>query len=197
MVKDWLPQRIALHRTQLEGVRARHKESWAKNIASSVSELVPDLGPASQGDIAALRGRIPALPDEYIDFVSLCEGFPIFGLGSSNDVRVLPCAEIVALKYFDQGFIDRWLSGPAAPRPTPKYTPLERQNPHDFDARELKDAIVLIAGAKADGSVLWIPSPRREYWRVAAWEGCLRFLTIREVFDHLLGEVVSGLDAAL
>lgn len=197
MVEKWLPERLALHRIALENVRARHENGWATNIGSPIDKLVPEVGAARQEEAERLRKRFPDLPNEYIQFVAYCSGFPIFGLGGSDDVRVLPPEDVESLRVFDAAFVERWLSGPTSSRRTPEYTELVRQDTHVFDASELLEAIVLIAGHNADGAVLWIPSPRREYWRVAAWEGCFRFLTIEGALNHLLSDVVAGLDAAL
>src|SRR5262249_7817940 len=122
----------------------------------------------------------------------------VLGVGARDDFRVLFPTEVARLRDWDPTFLERWIQDPGAPRKTPKLAPLGEQNPHVFDARELMGAIVIASShGRTDGAILWIPRPRGEYWRVSAWDGCLRFRSIEEAFDNVLTEVTSGLEGAL
>lgn len=195
----WLSDRFARHAAQLDYVRAKHPAAWAKHVGTQPGRFIPDFRPAPAEDVESLRERFPELPQDYVAFVECCDGFKVEGFQSFVAYRVLGAREVIRLRESDSAFVSKWTGAQGDAGMYASNTQSSRpRGPHNFDARELTNAIMLAAdGGRGEEAIVWVPSPTAEYWRVASWEGCRRFKTMVEAIDHLLNEVVAGLDAAL
>jgi hypothetical protein len=195
---SWVLDRIRQHRSALEVIREERADAWSGNDLPDLATLAPGPAGASENALALLRARHPSIKEDYLAFLAEGASFPLYGLGSDDSLRVLAPEAIEALASRAPGILANWNSGPGAGTTTPAWQPVHRQDPNTFDARELASALVLVAGdERCDPALLWLPAPRSEYWLLASWEGCLRFASIRQAFDHLLTQAEQGIRASL
>jgi hypothetical protein len=160
--------------------------------------MAPDPKGASPEDIKLVKSRHESIAPDFLEFLAECSSYPLVGLGSDDTMRILEPGSIDFLRVRAPKVLARWNSGPAKAVTTPLLKPLDKQNPNDFDPRELANALVLAAGDhKCDPALLWLPAPRAEYWYVASWDGCWRFLSMREAFDYLLNQAIEGIRGSL
>lgn len=197
-MSSWVKARVRRHREELQQVRREMSVSWTSNELPEIDVVVPILTETPNEKVARLQSGFPMLDPGYLEFVAQCARCPMFGFTSDDSFGIVEVDRVDHLSNADPGVIARWNSGPTTPCKTPRLVPLADQNPHDFDSRELSRALVLARGERGcDPALLWIPAPRREYWLVASWEGCLRFSNIEEAFDYMLSQSVESLRAAL
>jgi hypothetical protein len=197
-IAHWLRERLSNHVEELEMSRMRHHRAWDEHVGAQASSFVTTFASAPPADIEEVRTRFPELPPQHLELLAISNGLQLAGFQNYGDYELLSADRIVRLRESDPMFISKWITAHENAQLNDSPRSADRRNPHVFNARALTSAIVLAASrGRGEEAILWIPAPVAEYWRVGAWEGCRRFSTIIDAVDHLLREVVSGLDAAL
>jgi hypothetical protein len=197
-MKSWISQRLREFRSALQDAQRDHPQEWKENELGDVGSMAPEPKGASPEEVMLVGSKHDSIDPNFLDFLAECSAYPLVGLGSDDTMRILEPGSIDHLRIRAPKILARWNSGPAKPVTTPPLLPLDRQDPNDFDPRELINALVLAAGDhKCDPALLWLPAPRAEYWYLASWEGCWRFPNVREAFDYLLDHAVEGIRGSL